>query len=212
MNSGRKLFFIILFLGSVLGAAFAQEEAEKTPAVNWKMALLKKNGSAYESLALRRPLTMTRKDSFQIYLAFDSTGYCYVVQENDAGKLPLVYRKTFSPGDRLTLPPGSNLPDESRNFKAAELIGANHFYVIVSAQPRQNLERLMDQYEQEPGTPALERSILSEVLATRRSITSRTDIVETPVSPTKSDRAMKGQLWLFEGRDAWVITVVVRIQ
>lgn len=245
MNSARKFFLITLFLCSVLGITFAQEETGEIPALNWKMALLKKNGAAYESVAFNKPLIFNRKDAFQVYLSFGSTGYCYVIQEDDGGKLPLIYRKNFSPGDQITLPEGSNLPEGGnlpgtaagksaaivRDFRAAELVGTSRIYVIVSAQPRQNLERLLDQYQQEGGTASLERSVLAEVFAIRRNISPlpepvseapdessvqrrrySTEFSGTPVSPAETDRAMKGQLWLFEDRNAWVITAVVRVK
>ena len=212
MNSFGKLFFIIVFLCSVLGVTPAQQQAGENPVQNWKMAVLRKSGSVYESIPFHRPLVMNRKDLYQLYLGFDSTGYCYVIQEDDAGKLPLVFRTAFSPGDTVTLPEGSTPEGPAGDFKAAELPGTSRLYVLVSSQRRQNLDRLIDQYKREPVSASLERSLLSEVFALRRTISSRGELPETQVPPVETDRPMKGQLWLFEGRDAWVITVVIRVQ
>jgi len=247
MHSSRRLFLIICFLIFILGSAGGQEKSGDIHTLLWKMAVLKKSGSAYESVAFRRTtLTMIKNDAFKIYLGFDSAGYCYIVQENDEGKLPVVYRKNVSPGDRLTLP-GNTLPekaDAGGDFRARDSPGSNRFYVIVSALPRQNLEKLMEQHEQNPSDTSLERSILSEVLAIRRSISSLSESSTAgggpgedksgsarnnpqagssgpqagssgqgaTVSPTGSDPAMKGELRLFQGREAWVVTVTVRVQ
>jgi len=197
----------------------AQEQTGENPVQNWRMAILRKSGSAYESIPFHRPLLLSRKDLYQLYLGFESTGYCYVIQEDDAGKLPLVFRMAFSPGDTITLPEGSTLPEgttlpggEGGDFKASDLPGTSRLYVLISSQPRQNLERLIDQYNQEPVSDSLERSLLSEVLAMRRSISSRGEIPETQAPPSETDRPMKGQLWTFEDRDAWAVTVVIRVQ
>ena len=191
---------------------YAQEETGKSHALSWEMALLKKNGSAYESIPFRQPLTMTRRDSYQLYLAFQGEGYCYVIQEDDEGKLPLVYRQSFMPGDRIILPEGAPPEKSGGDFRAGDLPGTSRLYVIVSAQPRQNMERLMDQYERESASTALERSLFSEVLAIRRNVAAPPDAPETSVPPAATDPAMKGELRLFEGRDAWVITITVRVR
>ena len=233
MNSGRRVFLIFCFLVFALGGVCGQEETEGIHTLLWKMAVLKKSGSAYESVPFRRTtLTLIKNDAFKIYLGFESTGYCYIVQENDEGRLPVVYRKNVSPGDRLTLPPDvlGERVEEKRDFRARDLPGTNRFYVIVSAQPKQNLERLIEQHEQEPTEASLERSILSEVLAIRRSVSSHSgnsaesdhsrqdrqgSLPAHPgvtVPPTETDPAMKGELRLFEGREAWVVTITIRVQ
>ena len=208
-----KLFFILCFLIFTLDSPCAQEESEEISCPLWKMALLKKSGSAYESIAFRQSLTMTRRDVYQIYLAFEGEGYCYVVQEDDEGRLPLVFRKTVSRGDRINLPEQAlrEGTEEGRDFKAGDLPGTSRLYVVVSGQPRQHLEKLMEQHEKESSAIPLERSLLSEVLAIRRSLSSLPS-AETSVPPAATDPAMKGQLWLFEGQDAWVVTITVRVQ
>ena len=211
MNTTGKLFCILCLFMFTLGGAYAQEENGEAAAPLWKMAFLKKSGSAYESVPFRQNLTMRRNDAYRVYLAFEGAASCYVIQEDDEGKLPLVYKKAVSRGDSISLPEDvlGNGAEESRDFKAASLLGTSRLYVIVSDKPRQHLEKLIEQYEKESDALSLERSLLSEVLAIRRSLSS---LPETSVPPTETDPAMKGQLWLFEGRDAWVVTITVRVQ
>ena len=201
MNSIGKLFFILCLLGVVQAGTSAQDRAAEAHG-GWKMALLKKSGSVYESLPFGQSLTMTRRDSYQLYLAFNIHAFCYVIQEDDEGGLPFVFSKTVSPGDSISL------PEENRDFIAAEQPGTNRFYVIVSADHKNNLERLIGQYEREPGAVSLERSLLSEVLAIRRNVPSHPDPAEA--TPAETDRIMSGPLRFFEGRDDWVVTVTVR--
>jgi len=207
MKTAGKLFFVLCFLLFTFDGVYSQEESREN--ILWKMALLKKSGSVSreaESVPFRQSITMLKRDTYQLYLAFGGHGSCYVIQENDEGKLPLVFKKSVLPGDRLIL------PGEGRGFKAVELPGTTRLYVIVSARPRPNLERLMEQHGPDPYGTSLERSLLSEVLAIRRSLPSPSDLPVTPVPPTETDPAMKGQLWLFEGRDSWVVTITVRVQ
>jgi len=214
MNSVGKLFFILCLLFFTLGSAYAQEESGEASTPGWKMALMKKSGSAYESMPFNQSLSMARNDAYRLYLAFDGAGYCYVIQEDDEGKLPFVFKKTVSRGDRITIPK-NEVPDGAgpgRDFKAGDLIGTSRLYVIVSGQRRQHLEKLMEQHEKENPSVSLNRSLLSEVLAIRRSLSSTPDNAADLVSPTDTDPAMKGQLWLFEGRDARVVTITVRVQ
>ena len=214
MNTAWKLFFILCFLMFTHDGPCAQEESGEAHALLWKMAVLKKSGSAYESVPFRQPLTLTRRDAYQLYLGFEGAGYCYVVQEDDEGKLPVVYRKIVSPGDQITLPADilREGAEESRDFRAGDLLGTSRLYMIISTQPRKNLERLMDQHGKEPVTVSLERSLLSEVLAIRRSLSSFPVPTETAVPPAETEPAIKGELSRFEGREAWVVTITVRVQ
>ena len=157
---------------------------------------------------------MARNDAYRVYLAFEGPGFCYVVQEDDEGKLPLVFKKTVSQGDRISLPANEarDGASQARDFRAGELLGTSRLYVIVSGQRRQHLEKLMEQHGNESVTVTLERSLLSEVLAIRRTLSSASDNAADLVAPSETDPAMKGQLRLFEGRDARVVTITVRVQ
>ena len=220
------LFFILCFLMFAPDSAFPQDGTGDGHAINWSMAVLKRNGSAYESVPFRQPLAMTRRDAYRLYLAFDTEdfdtkGHCYVIQEDDEGRLPFVYRTTVSHGDSITL------PGEDRDFVTAEHPGTNRFYVIVSAEPRPNLEKLMDQHEQEDPAVSLDRSILSEVLAIRRSTSSgsgssaesgrsRASRRDSPPAASgmtvPADPAIGAELYPFEGHSAWVVTITVRVR
>ena len=210
MNVLGKLILVFFIFGFVPGISPAQEEEGEFSVFNWKMAVLKKNVAAYESVPFRQPLSMTRRDMYQLYLGFESSCLCYVIQENDEGRLPLIYKKAVSSGDKIIL------PGEGGDFKAAENPGTSRFYIVVSARPKQNLERLINQYiEQqgkEPAPAALERSILSEALAIRRSVSSRPEPPEKTAPAAGTDPSIKGDFWLFESRDDWVVTVTVRVQ
>ena len=229
MNKAGMLIYIFCFLIFAPDYVCAQDGTEE--AINWRMAILKGNSSAYESMPFRQPLSMTRRDVFQLYLSFDGRGFCYVILENDEGSLPFMYKKSVSPGDRITLPGDAVEGDgEGQNFNAAGLLGTSRFYVIVSAEPKPNLERLIDQHKREPVSVSLDRSLLSEVLAVRRSIspgpgssaesgqrrTARRDSPRdrpgTTVPPTEADPAMRGELSFYEGREAWAVTATVRVQ
>jgi hypothetical protein len=190
--TGKPLAFFYVF-GLVLPALSAQEGLS----VSWKIALLKKAGSVYESVPFAQPLAMTRKDTYHISLATLGEGHCYALQENDEGRLSLVYRKSFLPWEEITL------PADGTDFKAAELPGTSRLYIIVSASPRANLERLMDQYFQGAAAPSLERSLLSEVLAIRRNFA---------LLPAVPPGAGVPAVWLFEGRDCYAVTITVRNQ
>jgi len=170
------------------------------------MAVLKKNGPVYESVSLMNTLAMTRRDLYQIYLGFESESYCYIIREDDEGKLPLVYSRTVSPGDSITL------PGEGRDFLAGEHPGTNRLYVIVSAQPRQNLGRLIEQRERGSSAGSLERSILSEVLAVKRYASSAQEIPVIFSPPQEGDPVMNGEMTIIEGRDVRVFTITVRVQ
>ena len=217
-------------------AVFATgEESDEIPAPPWKMALLKKNASGYESVPFRRPLSMTRRDAYQLYLAFEGNASCYVIQEDDEGGLPVIFRKNVSNGDTLSLPGECALEgSEANDFICSALPGTSRLYIVVSAQPKQNLERFMEQRGRGPAAPSLERSILSEVLAIRRSASSAerdsgperlrrrspenndrpdpSDPTEARGPITVTDPAINGELSLFEGRETWVVTVTVRVQ
>ena len=158
MNTYGKFLLCLCFL--VVAADFTSaQEPTGDHVQSWQMAVLKKNGSVYESIPFYQPLSMTRTDSYQLYLGFNGKGFCYVIQEDDEGTLPFAYRKTVSPGDRITL------PGEGRDFIAAGLPGTSRLYVIVSDHPRANLEKLLEHYEQGTDVVSLDRSILSEVFA-----------------------------------------------
>lgn len=207
MTAYGKSLFIFCFLMLFLNRGSPQEAVPQgSREVKWRMALLIKNGAVYESVPFGNALSMTRRDVYHLFLGFDSESFCYVIQEDDEGKLPFVYRKTVSPGDRITL------PGEGRDFIAGELRGTSRLYVIVSTEPRQNLDRLLEQHEQRAAAAAIERSILSEVLAVRKNILSSQEIPEISSPPPEGDPVMKGELYLFEGRDIRVVTVTVRVQ
>ena len=193
-------YFLIfaLCLSFAPAALAAEDESGEISAPPWKMAVLKKNSSGYESVPFRRPLTMTRRDSYRLDLSFEEKGCFYVIQEDDEGRLPFIYRKNVSGGETLSLPGGSS---QGLDFICSDLPGTNRFYVIVSAQPRPNLERLIDQYERESAGSSLERSILSEVLGIRRSAAS-----------SETSPASEGEFTLFEGRNTRVITITIRVQ
>ena len=204
MNLPERLFFILCFIIFAAGSIHTQEKTGDVRAPNWKIAVLKKSGGAYESVPFHQPLNMNRRDVFHLYLAFDLKCCCYVIQENDEGKLPLVFRKAVSPGDKFIL------PGEEQDFAAASLSGTTRLYVIVSPEPRPNLERLIDLYEQESDKISLERSILSEVLAIRRNVPPSHDPEEA--SQAGTDPAVRGQIRLFGGDTARVVTITVRAQ
>ena len=204
----KKVFLFFCFLLLYINLGSAQEAHEG--ALKWKMAFLKKSGAAYESILFRNALSVAKRDLYQLYLGFDTKSYCYIIHEDDEGKLPLVYRKNVSPGDKIIL------PGDDRDFLAAEFPGTSRFYVIVSSEPRQNLERLIEQSERRNVTAnassSLERSILSEVLAVRRNVSSFQDIQDISSPPGEGDPAMRGELYLFDCRDIMVVTVTVRVQ
>jgi bifunctional DNA-binding transcriptional regulator/antitoxin component of YhaV-PrlF toxin-antitoxin module len=203
MNITKKLLLVFCLMGAVRGGVPAREDSAPVEGLEWSMAVLRKSSPAYDSLPFFEPLTFTRRDAFQIYLKFEGEGFCYVILEDDEGKLPLVYKRTVSGGGRITL------PEEDRDFLAAELHGTSRLYVIVSARPKQNLERLIDLYGKEDSPPSLDRSILSEVFTIRKSAASPSDTAET-VPPVKDDRPMNGQMWRFESQETSVVTVTVR--
>ena len=203
MGSCKNFFFIFCFLIFTLDICSAQEISGEA-ALKWRMALLKQNGLVYESIPFSTAISMTRRDVYRLYLGFDFKGCCYIIEEDDEGKLPFVLRRTVSPGDSITL------PGEDRDFKAAEVPGTSRLYVIVSAEPRQNLERLIEQYDRGAVPASLERSLLSEVLAVRRNVSSLPETPEISAPPMEGDPAFRGELYLFEGRDTRVITVTIR--
>ena len=153
------MLFLFLLVFS-FGGVQAQPDGARLP---WKMELLKKRASAYESTAFHDRLIMARNDSYKVTLSFEEEGYCYIVRENDEGRLPLVYRKNVSGGESITL------PEDGSDFRAGDLIGTSRLYVIFSPVPMQHLTKLMEQHESETPTVSLDRSLLSEVLAIRRS-------------------------------------------
>ena len=224
MRVSRKLLIFLFFLTIALCASYSQDESGIIPVPPWKMAVLRKNASGYEPVPFRQPLSMSRRDAYRLYLAFEGNCCCYVIQEDDEGKLPFIYRRNVSGGEALSLPGGTvskdpeggfpEEPDEfpfsgdlagenspDPDFACSGLPGTSRLYVIVSSQPKPNLERLMDQFEREPVRSQLERSILSEVLAIRRG-----------ASPRETDRASGGGHLPPEGRDTRVITVTVRVR
>ena len=164
MNFPLKLFFILGILFFIPGIIYTQDKT--TEARDWEMAVLKKNNSKYESIAFQQPITMTRRDAFQLYFSFNMNGFCYVIQEDDEGRLPFVYKSAVSIGQNFTL------PEKDRDFLNAELPGTNRFHVIICTEPRANLEKLIDQHGKEAVTVSLERSLLSEVLAVKKNISA----------------------------------------
>ena len=216
MNAGRKLFLYLCFLVFTLGSAGAQEAArDKTEAFSspvWKMAVLKKSGSSYRSIPFRQNIAMIRNDAYRLYLSFNTAGYCYVIQEDDEGKLPFVYKKTVSSGDRLVLPKDAEQDDDGddRDFIARKLPGTSRLYVIVSGQPKQHLSNLIEQYEDDSDSRSVQRSLLSEVLAVRRSMASSAEPEGISVPGNKEEPSIDGSLTFFEGRETWVITITFR--
>ena len=215
MNTERKLFLLLCFLIFTLGVAGAQEAAGEKPEAftspAWKMAVLKKSGSSYRSTAFNQNISMTRNDAYRLYLSFDTIGYCYVIQEDDEGKLPFVYKKTVTNGSKLVLPKDAEQDDDDDDwdFRARELPGTSRIYVTVSAQPKQHLSNLIEQYEDDDRR-SIERSILSEVLAIRRSMASSAELEGISVSGSKEEPAVDGVLTFFEGRETRVITITFR--
>ena len=198
MKKSMVLSMLLVFL--IYSGIFAQGRGD----IAWEMAVLKWTGSNFESFSPQRPITMQTGDAYQIYIKFDSPGYCYIVQENSDRTSSIIFNGPLTAGQTMFF------PGEDEEYIASADTGTIRFHVVVSSSQRTNLERYMSQGTGARLAGAQHTALVDEIRAINRSIAT---VAEAPERPVVMGGAVRGTSYVayrYEGQGTYVKTITIR--
>lgn len=197
-----KKYFLFLPLCWCVLAVVAG--AQSSGAMAWKMALLRWNGSEYESVPFQKTLFMAKEDALQLFIQTDSACFCYVLNETSAGKLSVVFNSALKPGVPLYL------PDAEADFQLVDPSGTDKYFVIVSSSRQATLEVLLKAADKN-GFLANVTDIEDEILRIRHTSLKIAIDGEKPVAIGGVTRGAKQpKATQMEGKEVYVKTITIK--
>lgn len=194
----KTVLFVMVLFGSIL---FSQ-----TNSLNWEFAFLSESKGLYIPVDSERIIELSENSNFKLFLSTQSNCYCYVIYEDINGTETVLFSGSLIAASDLYLP--------SKNISSAYNItppsGTEKIYIIVSALPQKDLEKILNKSVLDS------KKILDEVLKIKKNLSSFTS---EPVKPAttggttrsfSSDTEQERPYTLFSGTDVYVKTIRIK--
>ena len=139
----KQIFLPLVLLCSILTESFLH--AQSSPDFSFKLAFLKHDKSVYTSQDINRPVKMQNGNKFKLFIESEKEASIYIINENPDGRVSVILRSTLLPKCSLFIPS----KDKSFSIKPPE--GIDKIFIIASAFPQKNLEKLLDELKNKKG-------------------------------------------------------------
>ena len=191
MKKASAVLFFVIFCFNIQ----AQDLA-------WDINFEKVNGRELESLPVSQIIRLVTGDIIQFSVMPASNAWCYVLFYDSQRQISILHDQQLSASQNRIFGP----------FELTEPAGTETIYVIIGLEKQTNLERLIREFNNNPGSRTSANNLYREIIGMQSSVSKLGEPASSyiPSGGTTRGTALKQNVTRFTGRDLYVRAITIR--